>query len=268
MTATPEQYWEQRLRRRFDLQGVGYAGLGKRYNSWLYRVRGHVFRRILLRLLIDVDSASILDVGSGTGFYVEQWRKLGVRSLVGVDLTAISVERLRSMFPQYRFWQADIGSTNDCLADQSFQIISAFDVFFHIVDDDEYESAIRNVHALLKPGGLLIFSENFLHAERKESAYQVNRCIDDIVRCVTGAGFEIIARYPMFYIMNAPVDSDNKALHLFWRMTSALISRSELAGAVVGALLFPLELLLVRWADEGPTTEIMVCKRGFSDARE
>lgn len=34
-------YWESRLTDAFNLEGVGYLGLRKQYNSWLYRVRRH-----------------------------------------------------------------------------------------------------------------------------------------------------------------------------------------------------------------------------------
>ena len=36
------------------------------------------------------------------------------------------------------------------------------DVLFHIVDDEGYARAIRNLAALLAPGGLLVLTENFL----------------------------------------------------------------------------------------------------------
>src|SRR4029453_11630704 len=59
----PLAFWEERLQ-HFDLSAVGYAGLGLRYNRWLYRVRSFVFRRTLRRAGLNVDSAQVLDVGS------------------------------------------------------------------------------------------------------------------------------------------------------------------------------------------------------------
>jgi hypothetical protein len=73
------EYWEDRLRRHYSLAGVGYLRLGRRFNEWMYRVRGAVFDRMLDDLAGKAgrgarwSGANVLDVGSGTGFYVERW---------------------------------------------------------------------------------------------------------------------------------------------------------------------------------------------------
>ena len=36
------QYWESRLREHYSLAGVGYLRLGRRFNEWMYRIRGEV----------------------------------------------------------------------------------------------------------------------------------------------------------------------------------------------------------------------------------
>ena len=38
-----KDYWENRLRERYDLTGVGDIGLPKSYNEALYRVRAYGF---------------------------------------------------------------------------------------------------------------------------------------------------------------------------------------------------------------------------------
>ena len=44
------EYWETRLREHYSLAGVGYLRLGRRYNEWMYRVRGAVFDRVVAGL--------------------------------------------------------------------------------------------------------------------------------------------------------------------------------------------------------------------------
>jgi hypothetical protein len=34
-----KDYWENRLNENFGLNGVGYIGLGKNYNHWLYKIK-------------------------------------------------------------------------------------------------------------------------------------------------------------------------------------------------------------------------------------
>jgi len=93
---TPQAYWEYRLAAQFDLRGSGCRVLGKHYNAWLYRVRRHIFLRHVCPLGIAWSTARVADIGSGTGFYVNLWRRLGVRSLVGIDFSPTAVARVWS----------------------------------------------------------------------------------------------------------------------------------------------------------------------------
>jgi SAM-dependent methyltransferase len=93
----PLAFWEERLQ-HFDLSAVGYAGLALRYNRWLYRVRSFVFRRTLRRASLNVDSAKVLDVGSGTGFYINEWLRAGANDVIGSDLTGVATGGLEKRF--------------------------------------------------------------------------------------------------------------------------------------------------------------------------
>jgi len=88
----PRGYWKTRLTEHWDLHGVGFAGYGLRYNQWLYRVRRRVFLSHIRALPLDLSRATVLDLGSGTGFYVAIWRSLGVKAIAASDLTTVAVE--------------------------------------------------------------------------------------------------------------------------------------------------------------------------------
>ena len=78
----PKAYWESRLSDEYSLAGVGYSGLGLSYNRWLYRIRKRVFRRTVRGFLVgDPGAARVLDVGSGTGFYIAARDYPGIRRL-------------------------------------------------------------------------------------------------------------------------------------------------------------------------------------------
>jgi SAM-dependent methyltransferase len=257
----PKTYWETRLRNRFDLHGVGSIGRGKWFNTWLYRVRKFVFLREMRRLRLPFSEMRVLDIGSGTGFYITCWKQLGVPSVSGSDLTEIVVEKLSERFPGEKFYQVDIGGDISTLGQQQFDMVSAFDVLFHIVDDSRFDQAIGNVYRLLKPGGYFVFSENFLHRETVRARHIVSRSLVDITAVVKNAGFEIIDRVPMFVVMNYPVDSNSRLAQLMWRGTTKIMSVSELLGCALGAVLYPLELLCVSTFKESPATEMMICRK-------
>lgn len=254
-------YWEQRLTKTFDLSGVGYLALGESYNNWLYRIRKHIFHRCLKFIVIDLNTAAVLDIGSGTGFYVEQWQEAGDCNIVGIDITSVAVQMLRSKFSDHKFYEIDITEDISSLGKQKFDVVSAFDVLFHIVDDDLYEAALTNIYSVLKPGGWLLFSDNFVHHQAVTTLHQRSRQINMISQMLSKAGFTETKRFPMFYLMNGPVDTDSRLLKKWWRLLLRVTAKGEAAGFIIGFLLYPLELLLISMMQESPTTEVMICKK-------
>jgi SAM-dependent methyltransferase len=230
---------------------------GTRYNEWLYRARKSAFRRTI-RSLGDVSKARVLDVGSGTGFYLDLWHRAGVTDLTGSDLTENAVSDLRRRFdvPVVRL---DITAAEP--AAQPFDIVSAFDILFHIVDDELYAAAFRNLAAQLKPGGILIFSEHLPRRETNRERHRVSRSLDSVLETAARAGFSGFDRKPMLVLMDYPIDATpGRGQVRRWRMIQRL-AQSEWSGFATGLLLYPFERLLTRVSRESPTTEIVVCRR-------
>lgn len=284
------EYWEDRLREHYTLAGVGYLRLGRRYNEWMYRIRGEVFDRVVagiangewgmgngsataqppirpparpVRPVAYWYGRDVLDVGSGTGFYVNRWIRLGT-NVVGLDLTDVAVRGLAERFPgaRARFLRADIGQSLDAvpLRPASFHAVSAFDVLFHITDDAGYARAFRNISSLLRPGGWLIWSDNFVRSEEVRVEHQANRPLALTLRLLDAAGLEPVARIPMFVLMNYPADA-RRGWQWAWSAMAAPAMLAEPLGWLLGAALYPLERTLVKRVRESPTTELMVCRK-------
>lgn len=262
MELSVEDYWENRLKEHWGLEGVGYLGYGVYYNRWMYRVRRRVFLSEIRALDVDLRGLNVLDVGSGTGFYLDLWRSLGVGSIVGSDISDFSVERLRGKYPEISIVRFDV--TKPLEAEEfntRFDVITAFDVLFHIVDDEKYRRAFASISRLLTPGGYFIFSENFLHSRVLRSAYQVSRSIEEISDILSGLGFQVIRRVPMFVLMNAPVDTGSSWPLRVWRVAMTPVRMLNVLGVFFGAVLFPLEVFLIRALMESPTTEMAICRK-------
>jgi SAM-dependent methyltransferase len=263
-TFDTERYWQDRLSADDTLQGVGFSTLGQSYNSWIYRMRRAVFLERVPQLGIDLPNADILEIGPGTGFYVDLWRKLGVRSITGVDIAPVVAERLSARFPQHTFFQADIGAADAPLETGAFDVVTAFDVMYHIVDESIFEQAIANIARVLRPGGLFMVADHFLHREESNSriaAHYLNRTLARYEEVVAQHGLEIVERRPMFVLMNAPPDSRSKLRRAWWLGVAGSASLAEPLGYAVGAALYPLERQLVRRRAESASTELMVCRR-------
>lgn len=263
------QYWESRLREHYSLAGVGYLRLGRRFNEWMYRIRGEVFDRVVGGLARERPSgvtgwpgAEVLDVGAGTGFYVDRWLRLGAR-VTGLDLTNVAVEELSKCFPSAQFVRADIGRSLEQipLTPASFDAVSAFDVLFHLVDDAQYARAFENIAALLKPGGWFLWSDNFLRHPTERVTHQVSRSLAESTRCVEAVGIEVVDRVPMFVLMNYPADTTSRLARYAWTAMVAPAALGEPIGWALGAALYPLERALVRRMRESPSTELMLCRK-------
>ncbi len=112
------------------------------------------------------------------------------------------------------------------------------DMLFHITDDDAYGRAFANLARMLRPGGLLVFTENFVHGPRRAGAHQVSRPLAEIEALVRAAGLEPLWRRPAFVLMNGPVDSDSRLLRGAWgvltRIPRAPAGRRARAGRSAG----------------------------------
>ncbi|GAA4389272.1 class I SAM-dependent methyltransferase [Brevibacterium sp. NPDC049920] len=259
METSTKDFWENRLAEDWTETGVGYRALGAAFNTWMYRVRRAVFLREMAAAPIDLPTAEVFDIGSGTGFYVDLWRELGVAGVTGSDITTAAVNNLRGRFPDSDFHPFDAASPELPVPAGAYDIVSAMDMLFHITDDAGHAQALRNAARLLRPGGLFVFSENFLFGPEQRGPRQVNRSMHTIERELAAAGLEPIRHTPMFVLMNAQVDAP-------WlrRRAWALVMRTVTAaglGGLAGRLLYPLEMRLLASRREGPSTELMICRR-------
>jgi SAM-dependent methyltransferase len=259
----PKQYWESRLE-TFDLSAVGYQSLGLAFNRWLYRLRHVVFQRAIHGLEPDWNGKDVLDVGSGTGFYISEWQRLGAH-VTGSDLTSTSVRALSAAYPGTEFVEWDMGEPPP-FAPASFDAVSAMDALFHIVDDARYRAALQHISQLLTDGGYLIFSDFLVHSPAVRTTHQVIRPIDEVEEELDACGLELTLRRPMFVLMNTPVDSTNRALQLYWRKLTDLLLRLPRLGGPAGAVLYPPEYVLVSLCREGPSTELIVCRKRVSQS--
>lgn len=255
-------FWNDRLQRHWGVHGVGMPTYGVNYNAWIYTVRRQVFRRAARRLNISIEHARILDVGCGIGVYSKEWTALGSRDVTGIDIANHAISQLLRSMPDSTFHCVDISDPSVPLSSHAYDIISAFDVLCHIADDDHYQNALQNISHLLKDGGYFLFSENFLHGQEKHhETYWKARTRSDIETLVKNAGFTIITRMPMLMVMNCPVDVKHEIITKAWQSVMSHVSGREWLGYLLGAVLYPLESLLVRCFQESPTTEIMICQK-------
>jgi SAM-dependent methyltransferase len=194
----PRDYWERRLRGSFNLQGVGHKHFSERYNRSLYRRKGHCLEAALAGE--TVAARTVLDIGCGTGYFVEWYLRHGA-SVRGIDITEVSVQRLRERFAG-EFRTQDI-SAADYDPGTPVDIVNMWDVMYHIVDPAGFERALANVARSLGPGGLFLCSDWFGAPHDVRIADHVQgRCLATYDARLPSLGLERVALLPLFHLLN------------------------------------------------------------------
>jgi SAM-dependent methyltransferase len=204
------EYWQRRLGERFNLRGVGHIAFSESYNEWLYKRKAACLEQALAG--VDLRNETVLDVGCGTGFFVRWYGERGA-SVDGVDITDVSVSRLREEFPQHRFEVGDIGSPEFPIR-RRFDIVNIWDVLYHVVDDRRFETALRNLAASVAPGGRLILTDQLGGpGDTQEAAHVKRRCLARYQSLLPPQGLQLQQLLPLYFRLNqrrqgeAPGDS-------------------------------------------------------------
>lgn len=106
---------------------------------------------------------NILDVGCGTGHWIDFYRKnFAARSLTGIDVSKRCVETLQVKYGHLKdvlILEGDI--TDPLKLNSTFDIVNAIGVLFHIPDDTSLKRAVHNLAALMAENAVLIVSGQF-----------------------------------------------------------------------------------------------------------
>jgi SAM-dependent methyltransferase len=266
------QYWNQRLEREFNLAGVGHAGVGEAFNHWAYSVRRRVLLRTLRRHKVAVQGSRILELAFGTGYYLDLWRQQQAGYVRGFDITEIAVKAAQERFggAGWEFSRADIGQPL-ALGEKAgtFDLATAFDVLFHLVEEQNWNGALDNIAAALKPGGHAVIFDKYQQVENAISHVR-RRTLEMYRVALEKRGFEVVDIRPIFFLMNSPTDLRGLPKFAFkasWSLTKLPyklgkhVGLGEICGNVMGACLYGPELLLnsaLRW---GPSTKLLLARK-------
>lgn len=121
-----------------------------------------------------------LDVGSGTGHWVDFFREVFlVGHSVAVEITASMADYLRRKYaPAENVTVLQLDVVSDELSLEPVDYVTAVGVMFHLVDDGRWQQALRNLAAVLKPEGLLFVGGEF-GAETRDAQFHGSDTFSD-----------------------------------------------------------------------------------------
>lgn len=277
MTATtdsayhPRDYWGQRVSGDGSLANVGQTALGP-YNGYTYPLRLEALDRLLEG--VPVKELRVFDGGFGEGVYLDYWRRRGAATVAGIDLSERAVAAGKARYPGYELKIGDLSKADDFTPFRRYDIVTAIDVLYHVVDDAAWSAALGNMLSLVAPEGYFIFSDKFpshgayqpmAHVRRRSRALWSER--------LALAGFTVVRRVPVFVLMDDPITCGSHPLigwlsRLQWRLFARLIRTTahrpalQRALAMTAALMQSIpEHILVRTLSESPNLELALCRR-------
>jgi SAM-dependent methyltransferase len=196
-----KKYWEERLESHLDLRGTGHRAFDLEYNRWLYQAQLDCLDGLIKRYDVGITGKQVLDIGSGTGFYISYLLQQGASPVFGVDVAEASIGHLREAYPEGQFFVCDISSP--ALPFQGpFELISAISVLYHIVDDVRFGQALGSICALLSTGGYLLISDTFRSPALPQARHARFRELKDYEQVLRRHGVRVIQLVPIYYALN------------------------------------------------------------------
>ena len=199
----PEQYWSDRLDAGLGLRATGHWRYSARYNRWLYRAKGRALRRALADAPRPMRA---LDIGSGTGWVVEQLLAAGA-TVDGSDLAEPALRDLRQRHPESDFFRLAIGTDGVPRPDGSYDVVTAMDVLYHVTDDSQWQTAVAELARVLKPGGRLVITDTLGDSDLSPAPHVRFRSMGRWLDAAAHAGLAHEASGPLFRWLSRPVQT-------------------------------------------------------------
>jgi SAM-dependent methyltransferase len=268
LTYAPGRYWERQHGAADDERAVGHPDLARSLN----RSRYDVERRNVVRALEQAGAERpdrVLDVGSGTGIWIDFWAQRGASEIIGVDLARAAVERLRARYPGRAFHQLDVSDPKIRLPGD-LDVVSAMSVLLHITDEARFEHALRNLLGCLRVGGLLVLVEPaIVHRWWGPPFGPGNnsraRTLTTYERILRVHGFELVAVRPASCLLTNVIDTRHRTsfvlLDHYWRALGLIVGRRERLGRVAGSILRSVDLIATKLARTGPSAKVIIARR-------
>lgn len=232
-----KEYWNSRLDSKFDIEGVGYIGLGEIYNKFLYKSRFELLDYIVKNTFENINNINVLELGPGIGMFTDYFYKNNIKNYAAIDISEKSKEELSKKYKSFKFILGDISEEKN-YPNSKFDLIFAADVLLHLTDEERYIDLIKILSdSLADNGTIIIFDPITMINSKSQSPHLVIRDIKYISDMLKDNGLELIEMMPSTFFMNYPFDSKilgEKSIVAedMFSLIQAVFSSSDISDAV------------------------------------
>jgi SAM-dependent methyltransferase len=237
------EYWRKRVKSGSDVGTVGHRSMGLAYNTKIYERRVEVLDAMLVKHITKpIEELRILDIGCGSGFYTDYWAERGVSAYVGLDVSEANISHLSGKFQNFCFVNADITKgMSDNLANQApFDVVTVFDVLYHIVNDERFAMAVRHIGQLTADSGVVFVMDQLHRGRYQLSKHVVYRDRDEYVDLFDSSRLDLADTELLFHYLIPPISGyrpiDITAAALF-KLTGLVLRTSDQLASLVASRL-------------------------------
>jgi len=247
------EYWENRLKKKFDIDGTGHISFNYKYNFYVYKAYVRALKKAIKRSGIEIKDKKVLDVGCGTGFWVEFYKNHGAGSVAGIDVTEKSILEMRKRYPFYHFERIDISKERlDRMG--KFDIIHAFDVLYYILEEDGFDRAISYISEIAEKNSYIFITGLFLDLFPQTGVlYSKHRCYKRYKDALEMNGIKIIDSIPVTYLLKKPIPFQNLYSNIKWQLSKLHINLE----GIIGMLFYLIDGLVM--SHKRADTKLIVC---------
>jgi 2-polyprenyl-3-methyl-5-hydroxy-6-metoxy-1,4-benzoquinol methylase len=197
----PDEFWEEKFSTNFNLKAVGTDDFNEFYNKWLYKSKVSAFEMMVKKNGITIEGTKVLDIGCGTGFWIEYLVEKGADFVYGIDITKKSINKLKERYPNLEFKKVDFGKEGIDLG-RKFDLAIAIDVIYHNIDDSSFYNIIDNVAKHLKKGGKWILTGHFCSQPHQKAKHVKARPLKTYEKAFHDHNLKIEDVLPIYFLMN------------------------------------------------------------------
>lgn len=149
-----KEYWEKRA--NASLKSVGQRTYSEEFNKFDIEM---LFDTLLREFGRFPQNKQVLDVGCGIGRILKFHANFS-NNIFGVDFSKNMLNICKNNVSSAKLVNGD--ACNLPFKDECFDVVSAFVVLQHIIDDKKRQTAISEMIRVIKPNGMIIINEEIL----------------------------------------------------------------------------------------------------------